>query len=239
MTDPVRTCDDHGAFVADCERCPACDAPGARLLSGERRRRLSKFLSGALRHFPNDVGLELDERGWTAFDDLIDAVERTYDWATAEHVAAVIATDPKGRFERTRTDTAAEHDDAGSRVRVRASYGHSVDVDLEPTDAPVPDDLYHGTAPATLDSIREEGLRPMNRQQVHLSGSRAAARRVGQRHADDPVLLAVDAAAMLADGHRIAKRGRETYTTDAVPPEYLSRVDDGDGDSTGNGSGQA
>lgn len=63
----------------------------------------------------------------------------------------------------------------------------------------------------------------MSRQQVHLSESCEAARRVGRRHAADPVVLVVDAAAMLADGRRITKRGRETYATDAVPPRYLSR----------------
>ncbi|WP_226482483.1 RNA 2'-phosphotransferase [Natrinema amylolyticum] len=220
MTDPVRVCEDHGAFSAEREGCPACNACGVQSLSGPRRRRLSKFMSGALRHFPDDVGLELDERGWADYNELVAAVERTYDWARSAHVAAVIATDPKGRFERTATETAAADDDIGGRVR--ASYGHSVAVDLEPTDAPVPDDLYHGTAPDALESIREEGLRPMNRRQVHLSERPATARRVGRRHADEPVVLVVDAAAMLADGRRITKRGRETYTTDRVPPEYLS-----------------
>ena len=105
---------------------------------------------------------------------------------------------------------------------MRASYGHSVDVDLEPTDSPVPDELYHGTAPPNLSSIREEGLQPMSRQHVHLSGTREEARQVGERHASDPVVLAVDAATMLADGCRITKRGRETYTTADVPPDYIS-----------------
>ncbi|ADB59425.1 phosphotransferase KptA/Tpt1 [Haloterrigena turkmenica DSM 5511] len=218
MTEPIRTCAAHGPYSSTDGRCPVCDARGALLLSGERRRRLSKFVSGALRHFPEDVGLELDAHGWTDYEALAGAVEAKYDWAEPCHVAAVIATDPKGRFERT--DASGTDDGAGNGL-VRASYGHSVDVDLGPTDEPVPDELYHGTAPATLASIREDGLRPMSRQQVHLSGSREAARRVGQRHANDPVVLVVDATAMLADDQRITKRGRETYTTDAVAPEYI------------------
>ncbi|AGB36228.1 RNA 2'-phosphotransferase [Natronococcus occultus] len=221
MTEPVRTCEEHGPFATDDGTCPRCGARGTELLSGDRRRRLSKYTSGALRHFPEDAGLELDERGWASLEALVDAVERTYDWAGSAHVAAVIATDPKGRFERTDGD------------RVRAAYGHSVDVDLEPTDAPVPNELYHGTAPENLASIRESGLRPMSRQHVHLSESPGAARRVGSRHASDPVVLVVDAAGLLADGHRITKRGRETYTTDRVPPAYLKEADgasDGSGD---------
>lgn len=212
MTEPIRTCRDHGAFAGD--RCPVCGDEGRHLLSGDRRRRLSKFCSGALRHFPADVGLELDDRGWTEYADLVAAVEDRYDWAEPAHVADVIATDPKGRFERT-----GERTEAGGRVR--AAYGHSVDVTLEPTDDPIPDVLYHGTAPENVASIRAEGLRPMSRRRVHLSGDPETARRVGRRHASDPVLLIVDAAGMLADGHRIDRRGEETYVTDRVPPAYV------------------
>ncbi|APW96646.1 RNA 2'-phosphotransferase [Halobiforma lacisalsi AJ5] len=233
MTEPIRDCEDHGPFATDDGRCPVCGARGDQVVSGSRRRRLSTFLSGALRHFPDDVGLEPDGRGWVPDEDLVAAARRKYDWADERRVDAVIATDPKGRFERTAstgtdtgTSTGDDLESSADRHLVRAAYGHSIDVSLEPTDAPVPDRLYHGTAPDNLSSIREEGLLPMARQQVHLSGSREAARRVGRRHAAEPVVLVVDAAAMLADGHRIAKRGAETYTTDRVPAQYLSRSSD-------------
>ncbi|MFC4552180.1 RNA 2'-phosphotransferase, partial [Halorussus sp. GCM10023401] len=85
----------------------------------------------------------------------------------------------------------------------------------------IPDALYHGTAPENVEAILSEGLKPMGRQEVHLSGTPAQAREVGRRHAADPALLEVNAAAMLADGNRISKRGPETYTADAVPPAYL------------------
>ncbi|WP_276272811.1 RNA 2'-phosphotransferase [Haloarcula litorea] len=213
MPPTVRACPEHGFFAG--EDCPGCGSVGRAVLTGDRRRRLSKFVSGALRHFPEDAGLELDEAGWTDFDALVAAVESKYDWADREALAAVVATDPKGRFERT----------GGDDDRVRAAYGHSVDVTLDDGDGPVPDTLYHGTPARNLDAIQEEGLRPMGRQQVHLSGSVADARDVGRRHADDPVVLAVDAAALEADGHAVTRRGESTYTTDRVPPAYLSRRD--------------
>ncbi len=214
MTAAIRRCPDHGPFVGDC---PVCGANGTLLLSGERRRRLSKFMSGALRHFPGDVGLTLDDRGWTSLPSVTRVAEDQYEWAMADHVTAVIATDPKGRFERTHCEGTAH---------VRAAYGHSVDVSLEPTDAPVPDELFHGTAPSTLASIRASGLRPMGRQEVHLSGDRETALAVGRRHAASPAVLRVDAAGLLAAGHRITKRGRGIYTTSAVPPAYVT-ADDG------------
>ena len=211
---PVFHCATHGYHEG--EACPECGDSGDRILSGSRRERLSRFVSGALRHFPGDAGVTLDAAGWTERDDLADAVTGKYSWARPGHLDAVLATDPKGRFER-RGD------------RVRAAYGHSVDVDLGGTDDPVPGSLYHGTAPRNLDSIREEGLRPMDRREVHLSGTVEAAREVGARHAADPVIFVVDGAGMLADGYEIQKRGAETYTTDRVPPTYLT-LRNGDGD---------
>ncbi|WP_436922982.1 RNA 2'-phosphotransferase [Halosimplex amylolyticum] len=219
----VRACADHGFF--ECEECPVCERDGRAVLDAERRRRLSKYLSGALRHFPDDAGLALDEAGWTAFDDLVDAVERQYDWAGRERVAAVVATDPNGRYERTGGDLGSDTssgDSVSGPDRVRAAYGHSVAVDLESGNEPVPDTLYHGTAPRNRDAILATGLKPLSRQLVHLSGSVDEARRVGGRHADDPVVFAVDAASMVADGHEITRRGRTTFTTGRVPPEQLA-----------------
>lgn len=215
MTDPVGRCPVHG--FREGERCD-CGRGTDRVLGGEPRERLS----GLLRHFPDEYGVELDAAGWAKHG----AVERVaadrYPWADADRVAAVAATDPKGRFE-TRDD------------EIRAAYGHSVDVDLDagtgadaagPADGDdVPGRLYHGTAPGAVEAILEEGLRPMGRRAVHLSPDVETAREVGRRHADEAAVLAVDAARMLADGRRVSRRGPETYTADRVPPAYLERVE--------------
>jgi putative RNA 2'-phosphotransferase len=218
MAAPVHLCGQHGYHEGGV--CPACGNAGTQIASGERRERLSRFLSGALRHFPEDAEIELDAGGWTDVDALADAVVRKYDWARPDHLDAVLATDAKGRFER-RGD------------RVRAAYGHSIEVDLDATDDPIPEILYHGTAPRNLDAIRREGLRPMGRQRVHLSETVEAAIEVGSRHTAEPVVLTVDAAGMLSDGREIHKRGEETYTTDRVPPEYLAVRDVADGGAMG------
>lgn len=223
MTDSVRRCPDHGYTDGACP----CGTAGETVLSAERRTRLSKFLSGALRHFPEDVGLSLDDRGWVAWTDLVAAATDRYPWADETAVEGVVPTDPKGRFERDGGGPRppGSRTTAGDADRVRAAYGHSVAVDLEPTDAPVPDTLYHGTAPENVDAIEREGLQPMGRQQVHLSASVEDARAVGRRHAPDPVVFEVDSAALMEDS-RVTKRGRETYTVDRVPPSYLRVVED-------------
>jgi putative RNA 2'-phosphotransferase len=215
VTEPVFRCPTHGYLTSS--RCPDCGRETERVLSERRRVRLSKFLSGALRHFPGDVGLSLSAAGWAAWEAVITAVAERYPWADERHVAAVVETDPKGRFE--------VFDDRDGR-RVRARYGHSVPVVIDGSgSSEMPDRLYHGTAPRNVASILAEGLKPMDRQEVHLSGTVSEAREVGRRHASNSVVLVVDAAAMLADGRRIDSRGRETYTTDRVPPRYLDRLD--------------
>ncbi|WP_101294672.1 RNA 2'-phosphotransferase [Halegenticoccus soli] len=204
----LRTCEAHGPF--DAGVCPDCGARGRLVLDADRRERLSRFLSGALRHFPSDLGLSMDDAGRVRYAALVRAATDRYEWATPEAVEAVVATDPKGRFER-------------ADGRIRAAYGHSVDVDLgSGTDGgAVPDRLYHGTAPRNVGSIREEGLKPMGRQEVHLSPTREGARSVGRRHAAEPIVFVVDSEAMLSDGLPIRRRGPETYTADRVPPRYL------------------
>lgn len=205
----ISHCETHGYF--DATECPSCGATGTKILDSATRTRISKFLSGALRHFPEDAGLDLDAAGWTAIDSVVDRVGDKYG-VDRDAVIGIIRTDPKGRFE---VDT----------DRVRAAYGHSVAVDLDAGGTPVPDTLYHGTSPDALDSITREGLKPMGRQSVHLSDSVHDAKSVGSRHAADPVILEIDAGAMRADDHTITKRGRAVYTTDRVPPEYIGQID--------------
>lgn len=218
MTTGISRCGDHDYYTE--EACPHCGRTGDRLLSGPRRERLSKFVSGALRHFPADAGIHLNEAGWTGWESLVDSVEHRYDWADEEALAAVVATDPKCRFETRGT---------GGTKALRAAYGHSVDVDLDADTtaaaAEVPTTLYHGTAPRNVGAILDEGLKPMSRQAVHLSGSRETARDVGARHTGgdtEPFVFRVDVRALVDAGYTVRKRGTDTYTVAAVPPEFLS-----------------
>ena len=206
----LRVCPTDGFFEGI--ECPDCGTSGRKLLSTSKRRQVSKFLSGALRHFPDDVGLTLDDAGWTDWEAVVDSAQNNYDWLDAAAIEAIVRCDPKGRFEV----------DEG---RIRAAYGHSVAVSLESGETPVPDTLYHGTAPGAYEAIRTEGLKPMSRQHVHCSGTVEDAREVGRRHASEPVVLAVDAAGLQAEGHEITKRGTSVYTTDHVPPAYLRRIE--------------
>jgi putative RNA 2'-phosphotransferase len=173
---------------------------------------MSKFLSLVLRHQPDKVGIVLDAGGWVDVDELITACAakgRRFSRAELDHV---VATNNKKRFAYS----------ADGR-RIRASQGHSVTVELGLAATAPPDVLYHGTAAATLPLILREGLRPMSREDVHLSADVQTAVRVGSRHGR-PVVLAVDAVGLAGAGHEFRVSANGVWLTDRVPPEWLREV---------------
>jgi putative RNA 2'-phosphotransferase len=171
--------------------------------------RLSKFLSLVLRHEPERIGINLDPEGWVAVEDLLAAAARAGKPISREQLDLVVATNDKKRF-------AFSPDGA----RIRASQGHSVEVDLGLPPVVPPERLFHGTATRFLDSIRAEGLRPQSRQHVHLSPDEETAVKVGQRHGK-PVVLVVFAGAMHHEGHLFFRSENGVWLTAEVPVRYL------------------
>ena len=149
----------------------------------------SKFLSLILRHEPERVGLKLESAGWITVDELLAAVNRHGVALTIEQLKHVVATSDKKRF--------AFSEDG---FRIRASQGHSVEVDLEYAPQTPPELLYHGTADRFLDSIRRTGLQKMERHHVHLSVEKIVTMEVGARRGR-PVLLTIRAGDMHRAGH--------------------------------------
>jgi putative RNA 2'-phosphotransferase len=173
----------------------------------------SKLLSYVLRHRPDSIGLQLDASGWAEVDVLLQRL--------AEHGKAV---------DRALLDRVVAHNDKqrfafdATRTRIRASQGHSIQVDLDLQPAQPPDVLYHGTASRFLKSILASGLRAGNRQHVHLSGDVDTARRVGARHGF-PVILHIDTARMRADGAVFYRADNGVWLTGPVAPRYLRVLD--------------
>ncbi|OLF13882.1 RNA 2'-phosphotransferase [Actinophytocola xinjiangensis] len=176
----------------------------------ERRMiRISKYLAKHLRHQPERLGLVLDTGGWVDVDVLLAACAANGFALTRAELEHVVTANDKQRYA---------FDPAGTRIR--ANQGHTVAVDLDLPVATPPDVLYHGTAHRFRDAIAREGLRPMDRHDVHLSADPETARRVGARHGT-PVVLRVDAAAMGAAGHTFRVSANGVWLVGAVPPEFL------------------
>ncbi len=171
--------------------------------------RISRFLSLVLRHDPARIGLELDREGWASVDDLVERSRLAGLNLTIELVREVVATSDKRRFSLS--------EDASS---IRANQGHSIPVDLGLSPVGPPPELFHGTVPRFLESIRAKGLVPGSRQHVHLSPDAETAARVGRRRGK-PVVLRIDAAGLAARGQDFFVSANGVWLTAAVPAEFI------------------
>lgn len=172
--------------------------------------KVSKYLSRHLRHQPERIGLRPDPAGWVGVADLLAACRLHRMPITEAELREIVERNDKKRFAFS-----------PDGLRLRASQGHTIAVDLGLPDTEPPGVLYHGTVGASLEAIFADGLRPMDRHAVHLSPDVATATRVGARRGR-PVILAVDAARMAADGHRFQVTDNGVWITGHVPPGYLS-----------------
>lgn len=172
--------------------------------------RMSKKIAHALRHDPAHYGLNLDADGWVDIADLLRAL-RAAKGSTADitraDLDAIIATEDKPRYE-----IQAE--------RIRALHGHSAQKLRYPPSAP-PEYLYHGTSAAYQATILQEGLRPMQRQYVHLALDREMAAEVGSRKAGETVILQIAAAEAWSAGILFYTSSPAVWLADAIPPQFI------------------
>jgi putative RNA 2'-phosphotransferase len=169
----------------------------------------SKTLSYVLRHRPDSIDLQLDANGWADVEALLGCLAAHGKPLDRVLLARVVAQNDKQRFAFS-----------ADGLRIRASQGHSIAVDLQLQAAAPPDVLYHGTASRFLKAIMASGLHAGNRRHVHLSADGATARTVGARHGF-PVVLRVDAARMRADGRVFYLADNGVWLTGPVAPRYL------------------
>ena len=176
----------------------------------KRLVQISKFLSLVLRHQPEVIGVELDENGWVDVDELLEKVNASGRQVDRKLLTEVVEKNDKKRFKFS-----------GDRQRIRASQGHSIEVNLKLEPQAPPIVLFHGTAKRNLESILRSGLRRQKRQHVHLSIDRITAHKVGSRHGS-PVVLRIDSQKMHEDGHVFYLSDNHVWLTDEVPPQYIS-----------------
>ncbi|PIF43853.1 putative RNA 2'-phosphotransferase [Chryseobacterium sp. 52] len=174
-------------------------------------KRISKFLSLILRHQPETINLKLDENGWAEVDELITKSAKGRMHFSFEDLEEVVETNNKKRF--------AFNED---KTRIRASQGHSIDIDLALKTMRPPDFLYHGTAEANISSILEKGIEKRSRQHVHLSADKETATKVGMRHGK-PVILTIRTKEMHEDGIAFYLSANEVWLTDFINAKYISK----------------
>ena len=173
----------------------------------------SRLLIKALRHQPDILGLNLDERGWANVKDVLKSLE-----IDRSCLDTIVYTNNKQRFEYN-----------DKKDKIRASQGHSIsglevfkDWDIfNPTGS-----LYHGTADYSVNLILKDKLVSRSRTHVHLSKDILTAYNVGSRHGK-PVILQIDALQMKNDGFEFYESKNGVILIKEVPSKYIKALDKG------------
>ncbi len=170
---------------------------------------LSKTISHALRHAPGDYGLTLDAEGWVPIHDLLRGLKNKR-WDVEDgHIHQLVDQAEKKRFQI-------------ADGRIRAYYGHSTETKIVKQPQAPPALLYHGTVMSSLDSIMQHGLKPMERQYVHLSADVPTAKIVAGRRPGPHVIFTVKAKAAYDSGVQFYREENGIWLADVVPVMYLT-----------------
>ena len=173
--------------------------------------KLSKEISYALRHEPQKYGLSLDEEGYVSVEQLLSAINAGGEYnppATLDEINDMIEHSEKKRHEI-------------KNGKIRALYGHTLEVKIVKEKGCPPDTLFHGTSHKAIDRIMSEGLKSMERNYVHLSVDTDTAIRVGKRHDENPVILQVDSKNAQKEGVIFYIGNDKVWLCDYIEPKYL------------------
>ena len=171
----------------------------------------SKFLSFVLRHEPQAIGITLDSEGWADISALIDGANKSGKSMDRDLLQQVVETSDKKRFSISEDG-----------LRIRAAQGHSTNsVAISYPEKVPPKFLYHGTATRFLESIQQGGLKPQERQHVHLSEDEHTAIAVGQRYGK-PAVLKIEALQMYRQGSKFLQAENGVWLTESVPTPFIN-----------------
>lgn len=171
---------------------------------------ISRFMSLVLRHQPEKIGLDLDAQGWASVEELIEKMQKAGKNLNHTILEEVVTNNNKKRF--------AFNED---KSRIRASQGHTIEIELGYEPKEPPEILYHGTAFKNIASILQKGILKGDRHHIHLSKDVETAMSVGTRHGK-PILLIIKAQRMFNDGIPFFCSENGVWLTEYIHPKYFS-----------------
>ena len=213
----IRECEEHGYFRN--ERCPYCGEEGKFIMSDFEVEKIGRTLAAILRH--GKFGLDMDAQGNVSLKDVMAKIrERNprMNWLRARHIEALVETDPKGRY-------------VISNGKIRATYGHTIPLDIRLDCEDIPDELFYPATPEEAEIILESGIFPSDRAMVHLSRGYRDAVRAGSVRTEDPVILVIDTGVCMELGSDIGRAAKTVYLCRSVPADAIDIVDPEDWDS--------
>lgn len=178
-----------------------------RLVSKNTEQEFSKYLAYILRHKPESIGLTMLDFGWVSTDDLISAINKSYDnnyFINKNVLDKIVAEDKKNRYSYKDNDKF-----------IRANQGHSIQgLRMDFVEITPPEYLYHGTSASNLEKILHDGwIKSISRQYVHLSKDIETATQVGKRHGK-PVIIKIDCNKAISNGVKFYLSENDVYLSD-------------------------
>ena len=178
-----------------------------------------KFSTATVEH--GKFGLEMDSQGNVSLRDVMAKIrERNprMNWLRSRHIEALVETDPKGRY-------------VISGGRIRATYGHTIPLDIRLDCENIPDELFYPATQEEAELILESGIFPSDRAMVHLSLTYRDALRAGSVRTEDPVILVIDTGVCMELGSDIGRAARTVYLCRSVPADAIDIADPEDWDT--------
>jgi putative RNA 2'-phosphotransferase len=176
------------------------------------------MLALVLRHAPEKFNVEMDINGWVNSRELSESIQgqrKHFHWLRGWHFEAIANADEKGRYQV-------------EGEMIRATYGHSIELELDlPTDD-IPEALYWPCDPEEISTHLEFGLVTGDRNHVHLSRTIANAMEAGHVRHSRPAIIEVDTTRAIADGNTIWRAGKTVFLCEEMPADYLFHVESDD-----------
>lgn len=170
--------------------------------------RLSKIISHALRHDPISYNLTLDSNGWVDLYELETKLIHKGVKTTVKEIVDMVESATKVRHEIDNN-------------RIRACYGHSIQINKERIPVLPPKILFHGTLQSNISNILKVGLLPMTRQFVHLSSNESEARIVASRRKGKVSIIKVNSYDAYLDGIKFYEEKNNIWLSDIIRPKYI------------------
>lgn len=168
---------------------------------------LTRILLKVLRHDPALLGITLDANGWAAIPYVARGVEQQFGDMHIEELKAAITT----LVQSERIEISAQG--------IRATYGGSLARERRTTNIPTCR-LFHGTRVSIYRRLERRGLRPKNREQVHLTSSIDYAQAIADKW-QDGLVLEIDVKKALAGGVEFSQANSHVWFAGHIPAEFL------------------
>lgn len=172
-------------------------------------------MSHALRHNPTRYGVSLDDSGWVCLDGVLNGLkgaDARFESLTAQDIRELVQNSGIARFELV-----------GERIRAR--YGHSVNVNVADEPTSPPEYLFHGTSTKHLLRIQSKGLQPIRRQFVHLSSDFSYSQSVAKSFGFSGIVLRIRAGKAAHDyGLRFWRASDVVWLSGPIPPKFVQWI---------------